>query len=111
MSKAEIEIRGKTYSISCAEGQEARLEALGRKLNERLSALQDTIGDVGDSRLLVAAGLSLIDELEDATQTGPRGEVADLDNRITLVERTAAAALSEAAHRITIIADRIERAS
>ncbi|MAI90617.1 cell division protein ZapA [Ponticaulis sp.] len=108
MSKADIIIRGKTYSIACAEGQKERLEELGRKLNARLSALEDTIGDVGDMRLLVAAGLSLVDELESSTGAS---DVEDLDNRITLVERTAAMALSEAAARINKIADRVEEAS
>ncbi len=108
MSKADIVIRGKTYSIACAEGQEPRLIALGEKLNERLEALVSAIGDVGDTRLLVAAGLSLIDELESGD--GSDSEFADLDNRITLVERTAAAALSEAAARINQIADRVDQA-
>lgn len=110
MSKADIEIRGKTFSIACAEGQEERLEALGEKLNARLQELADTIGDVGDMRLLVAAGMSLIDELE-AARPQPETDLTDLQNRITLVERTAAAALSEAAARINTIADRVDRAS
>lgn len=111
MSKAEIEIRGKTFSIACAEGQEERLEALGQKLNARLQELADTIGDVGETRLLVAAGMSLIDELESARPQSADPDLADLQNRITLVERTAAAALSEAASRINTIADRVDRAS
>lgn len=111
MVKADIELRGKTFSIACAEGQEARLEALGRKLNARLQDLADTIGDVGDTRLLVAAGISLLDELETIQPAQGEGDLADLQNRITLVERTAAAALSEAASRINTIADRVDRAS
>tara|TARA_B100000678_G_scaffold291211_1_gene306845 strand:- start:6691 stop:7023 length:333 start_codon:yes stop_codon:yes gene_type:complete len=108
MSKAEIEIRGKMFQIACAEGQEARLEALGEKLNRRLRDLEDTIGDVGETRLLIAAGLSLIDEAEAASESAAP-EVSDLQNRITLVERTAAAALSEAATRINLIADKVEK--
>ena len=108
MSKAEILLRGKTFSIACAEGQEARLEDLGRKLNERLMEMEETIGDVGDTRLLVAAGLSLINDMEVSSPAPDSAEMADLDNRITLVERTAATALSEAASRINSISDRIE---
>ncbi|MAK61737.1 MAG: cell division protein ZapA [Ponticaulis sp.] len=111
MSKAEIEIRGKTFSIACADGQEARLEALGRKLNARLTDLETAIGDVGETRLLVAAGISLIDELETIKPAESNSEISDLENRITLVERTAAAALSDAADRINSITDRIERVS
>ena len=108
MSKADIVIRGKTYSIACAEGQEPRLMALGEKLNARLQELEATIGDVGDTRLLVAAGLSLIDEL--GSDSSSSADMDDLDNRITLVERTAASALSEAAARINKIADRVDQA-
>lgn len=109
MSKADIVIRGKTISIACAEGQEAHLQELGRRFNARIQALEETIGDVGDLRLLVAAGLSLVDELDEAKQQSvPSEEVSDLDNRITLIERTAAAALSDAANRINRIAEQIE---
>ena len=108
MSKADIIIRGRTFTIACAKGQEARLQALGETLNARIKALEETIGDVGDMRLLVAAGLSLVDDLESAKQKTTDPDIADLDNRITLVERTAAAALSEAAQRINSIASRVE---
>lgn len=112
MSKAEISIRGKTISIACAEGQEARIESLGRRFDDRLKALEAAIGDVGDVRLLVAAGLSLLDELDDARSGQvPTTDVIDLDNRITLIERTAAAALSDAAQRINRIATRVNEAS
>ena len=59
-------------------------------------------------RLLVAAGLSLIDDLESLQEKAPEADLNDLENRITLVERTAAAALSEAAQRINAIASRVE---
>ena len=110
MSKADIVIRGKTYSIACAEGQEARLVALGEKFNARIKALEETIGDVGDGRLLIAAGLSLVDDLEAAQSMMDKHEIDDLDNRITLIERTAAAALSDAAVRINAISSRIDEA-
>lgn len=111
MSKADILIRGKTISIACAEGQEAHIEELGRRFDARLQALEETVGDIGDMRLLVAAGLSLIDELDEVSSQSPaKAEVNDLDNRITLIERTAASALADAAIRIHRIADRIEEA-
>lgn len=111
MSKADIVIRGKTISIACAEGQEDHIRELGQRFDARLKALEDAIGDVGDMRLLVAAGLSLVDELDEArSQSGNTAEVIDLDNRITLIERTAATALSDAAKRITKLAGRIEEA-
>ena len=112
MSKADISIRGKTISIACAEGQEERIQSLGKRFDERIKALEEAIGDVGDMRLLVAAGLSLLDELDEVRNGSPNSaEVVDLDNRITLIERTAAAALSDAATRINRIALRVEEVS
>ncbi len=112
MSKAEISILGKTISIACAEGQEARIQNLGERFDERIGALKEAIGDVGDVRLLVAAGLSLLDELDDVKSgSSLNAEVVDLDNRISLIERTAAAALSDAALRINKIATRVEEVS
>ena len=54
----------------------------------------------------------LLDELDEVSNGSPNSaEVVDLDNRITLIERTAAAALSDAATRINRIALRVEEAS
>ena len=71
--------------------------------------MEETIGDVGDGRLLIAAGLSLVDDLEAAQSMMDKHEIDDLDNRITLIERSAAAALSDAAGRINAISSALMR--
>lgn len=111
MSKADIVLLGKTFSIACAEGQEPHLLKLADQLNTRLEALKDTIGDIGDTRLLIAAGLSLVDDLNEQATTAGSNDSGDLENRITLIERSSATALNDAATRITAIAERIEKAS
>lgn len=112
MAKVELELLGQTYSLSCAEGQEEHLQALGKLFGNRVDELKSAIGDLGDRRLFLAAGLSLMEDLQHAADAPAEAgvSIADLDNRISLVERTAATALSTAATRITRIAERIEQA-
>lgn len=108
MSKAELIIGGKRYILSCAPGQEARLGELGERFDQRVAELTEALGDIGPERLFLAAGLSLIDELDAVSRDTP---AADLDGRIASLERRAAAALTEAAARIEAISQRVEKAS
>ena len=62
MAKAEITVGGKRYSLSCAPGQEARLEELGARFDQRVMELTEALGDLGAERLFLAAGISILDE-------------------------------------------------
>ncbi|MEM9939672.1 MAG: cell division protein ZapA [Pseudomonadota bacterium] len=100
MAKADITIRGKTYSVACAPGQEVRLTSLSKELDMRVQQIADAVGDIGDDRILLITSLALLDELDaarhgQATATGP-----DVDR--------AAKALDDAADRILGLVTRIE---
>ena len=99
MSKADIEIGGKRYSIACAPGQEARLSTLALRLNKRIDKIKDAVGDIGEARLMLIASLALIDELDTAREKG---------ETTPKVVSDASAALLDAAARIDAIAARIE---
>ncbi|HVY87373.1 MAG TPA: cell division protein ZapA [Hyphomonadaceae bacterium] len=108
MAKAELSIAGKRYSLNCAPGQEARLEELGGRFDQRVKELAEALGDLGPERLFLAAGLSLIDELDaQASATGTK----QLDDRIRGLEQRAATMLTEAAARIEAISRRVDEAS
>ncbi len=98
MSKADIGVHGKLYSVACAPGQEGRLAELGARLDRRVDQIAGAVGDVGQARLLLIAALALMDEL-DAAKSGS-GMVA--------LEGRAATALIDAATRIDAIAARLE---
>ncbi len=98
MSKADIGVHGKLYSVACAPGQEERLVKLGERLDRRVDQIAGAVGDVGEARLLLIAALSLMDEL-DAARSG-----AGMD----ALEARAATALNDAATRIDAIAARLE---
>ncbi|MEM7767562.1 MAG: cell division protein ZapA [Pseudomonadota bacterium] len=105
MARAEIHIRRKTYSIACAPGQEDRLSALAGRLDQRVEAIAQAVGDVGEERLFLIAALSMLDELDAAPG---RGGAPDGPSATTASEQQAAAALIDAAARIEAIAQRAE---
>jgi cell division protein ZapA len=108
MAKAELTVADKRYALSCAPGQEARLEELGARFDARVTELKEALGDIGAERLFLAAGLSLIDELDAlGVEKGTKG----LDDRIAGLERRAATALAEAAARIEALGRRVDEAS
>lgn len=99
MAKADIQLRGRTFSIACAPGQERRIEALGRQLDARVKHIAGAVGDIGDERLMLVAALALLDELDEARRNAPGSPES---------ERKVAAALVRAADRIESLAARIE---
>ena len=108
MAKADLIISGKRYTLACAPGQEVRLQELGARFDQRVLELVAALGDLGAERLFLAAGLSLLDELDaQASATGTKA----LDDRIRGLEQRAAATLSEAAARIEAISRRVDEAS
>ncbi len=106
MAKADLDIAGRRYSLSCAPGQEARLEELGGRFDQRVKEITEALGDLGPERLFLAAGLSLLDEL-DAQAVG----VKALDDRIRSLENRAATLLTDAAARIEMLSRRVDEAS
>lgn len=108
MAKAELTIAGRRYSLSCAPGQEARLEELGGRFDQRVKELAEALGDLGAERLFLAAGISLLDELDaQAAGTGTKA----LDDRIRNLEHRAATLLTDAAARIEMLSRRVDEAS
>jgi cell division protein ZapA len=108
MSKAEIIVNGKRYVISCEAGQENRLQDLGNRLDQRVTAMSDAVGDIGSERLIMAAALSILDELDDCEK---KVGIKSLDERISAIETRAAKALSEAAGRIETLSAHLARAT
>lgn len=71
MAKADIRIRGRSFSIACTPGQEMRVQRLAEQLDVRLAGISSAVGDIGDDRLLLIAALALLDELDAARQAAP----------------------------------------
>ena len=66
MGKVNISVNGRKYALGCDDGEESRLSLLGDKLDQRVRDLANQFGQIGDLRLLLMAGITMLDDLEDA---------------------------------------------
>ena len=54
-----IRINGNPYQLGCDKGQEVEIEQLGKMVDEMVSNLAQSVGQIGRSRLLVMAAILL----------------------------------------------------
>lgn len=115
MAQVNVRIAGRVYRMACADGEEEHLTGLAARLDGKIDELRGSFGEVGDTRIIVMAALTLADQLAEAerriaaleTETDRlRGEEAGQDARTAALAEAVAIALGEAAARI----DRVSRA-
>ena len=62
MANVNIKFNGKEFLLSCEDGQEEHLEELALYLNEKFSNLKNSLGNIGESKLLLITSISILDE-------------------------------------------------
>ena len=62
MANVNIKFNGKEFLLSCEDGQEEHLEELGLYLNEKFTNLKNSLGNIGESKLLLITSISVLDE-------------------------------------------------
>ncbi len=62
MANVNIKFNGKEYLLSCDDGQEEHLEELSLYLNEKFSDLKNSLGNIGENKLLLITSISVLDE-------------------------------------------------
>lgn len=84
MPEVEIAIGGRTFEVSCQEGEEHFLHSAAAMLDTEAAHLADQIGRIPEARMLLMAGLMLADKtagLEDKV----RALEADMDEARNVV--------------------------
>lgn len=66
MPEVNVEINGRKYRMACEEGQQAHLIGLAERFNAQVEGLKGAVGEIGDNRLTVMAGIAVLDELSEA---------------------------------------------
>ena len=110
MPQVNVTINNRDYQIACDEGQEEHLSRLGVYIDKRAREMTASVGEIGDSRLLVMVSLLIADELSD--------QYAEMDSMKTdagvaarmETEESLCQAIDALAERIESIADRLEQA-
>jgi cell division protein ZapA len=119
MPLVNVLVNGRAYTVACDEGEEDHVRDLGQFLDKRVRELSGSVGQVGDARLLLMAGLVISDELSEAL-----AKLQERDNELNLLksaraqtaeelernQERAAQAVEEAASKLEAIAARLEHA-
>ena len=62
MANVNIKFNGKEFLLSCDSGQEEHLEELSVHLSEKFNNLKSSLGNIGESKLLLITSITIMDE-------------------------------------------------
>ena len=65
MANVNIKFNKKEYLLSCDDGQENNLRELALNLNKRFNELKSSLGNIGESKLLLISSIKIIDDYQD----------------------------------------------
>ena len=65
MSEINLKINGRDYLVACEDGEEEHLAFLAQYINQQVESLVESVGQVGEARLLLMAALVVADELSE----------------------------------------------
>jgi cell division protein ZapA len=117
MTQVNLMVNGRAYRMACEDGEEEHLEELGQRFDAAINELRGALGEIGDQRLMVMAGILMTDRLNDAERRLALAEEAvktlrdgrtDTAMRIEGLEQNFAESLLHAAERIERIAERLQ---
>lgn len=119
MPLVNVMVNNRAYTIACDDGEEEHLRELAQMVDAKAREVLGSVGQVGDSKLLLMAALLIADEHHAAAQslnsaTREAGDLAGaqqgLHMRLAEAEAKAAEALEQAAQRIEEIEAGLARA-
>ena len=66
MAHVIVQVNGRPYTMQCPDGEEDHLRELAILLDSEVLRVKQSVGSVGDIRLLVMSGLMVADRLSEA---------------------------------------------
>jgi cell division protein ZapA len=111
MAQVVVTVNGRPYTMQCDNGQEEHLAELGQLLDDEVTNIKNAVGQVGDIRLLLMAGLVIADRLSDTLK-----RVEDLQDQVDSLrsaragDDTSGSEIDEAvSSRLVSAAERLEQ--
>ena len=106
MAHVIVQVNGRPYTMQCPEGEEAHLRDLAELLDSEVTRVKQSVGNVGDIRMLVMAGLMVADRLSEAIQ-----KIQALEEQVGGLREVAKAAQAETQAIEDSFSARLENAS
>ena len=107
MAQVVVEIGGRSYPLSCREGDEAHLTGLAADIAVKADGLTRSLGPMSEARLLLMAALMVADELHDVRNG--KGAASPEPAPVPAPAPPVAVADPQAAARLEALVDRAER--
>lgn len=99
MAEVTLTIGGRPHKVACRDGEESRVQLLGRMIDQRWASANRAAGGLNAERAMLFVALMLADDLDEAETRPPAGAaVSD-------------AALARIADRLEMLADTLEQAA
>jgi len=113
MGQVSVTINGRSYQVACDDGQESHLIKLANFVDSKVSDLSQSIGQIGDTRLLLMASIMISDEIFEQRkkidqlklQSGSATPAANDEDMVKIVQ-----AMENLSKRLSNLADSIEAA-
>lgn len=99
MPNIDIELNGRSYSVSCGAGEEKRLLEVVAYVQNKMDEISQRLGNVNENRLLMLTTLLLADELTESKRSGKAAKSAEEDIMVKAVEHLG--------HRVARISERM----
>jgi cell division protein ZapA len=111
MAAVIVNIAGRTYRLSCDDGEEPRLEQLARYVEGKIFSMKEGFGEIGDQRLVVMAAIAIADEASDARSRAQAMEtdLAALRSELDATKKAQAALEERVAQALADAASRLEQ--
>ncbi|WP_324827622.1 cell division protein ZapA [Qipengyuania zhejiangensis] len=93
MSDVKLKVGGRTYTVACADGQEAHVEHLAGIVDSKLGGMGGNLSS-NEAKNLLFAALLLADEVDEAQKTAPAPTAApdfDAERLAAQLDRVATA--------------------
>ena len=106
MAHVIVQVNGRPYTMQCPEGEEAHLRELAELLDGEVQRVKSSVGNVGDIRTLVMAGLMVADRLSEAI-----AKIQSLEEQVAGLREAKLVAQTEAQNLQSLLSARLTAAS
>jgi len=83
MANVSIKFNNKEFLLSCEDGQEEHLEELLIQINQKFNKLKNSLGNLGENKLLLITAVKIMDEYYETKKKveQKKNELKDLSNK------------------------------
>jgi cell division protein ZapA len=78
MAQVTLTIHGTPYKLACNDGEEENLARLAAEIDRKVGEVFETVGNVGEAKLLLMAALLMLDEVRGGKAPAQAPPVIDI---------------------------------